>query len=149
MPIIIVSPHIIIMGMPMPIMFIIFTHASANAFMSMPAFGIISQRMAPEGIISQDISHIIIGIIIGMPFIIPFIGIIPFIMPMPPIIGMGIMFMGIPPIMPFIGIIMGIMPFIIGIMFMGIVFIIGIWAAVITAELPFQGGRGAPRLVLR
>jgi len=144
MPAIIMSPHIVIMGMPMPIMFIIFMQASANIFASMPAFGVISQRMAPVGIISQDISHIIIGIIMGIPPIMPFIGmppigIMPFIMGMPPIIPfiMGIMpFIGIPPII-------GIMPFIIGIimgiMFIGMLFIIGIWAAVIIGVLLVSG----------
>lgn len=107
-------PHIIIMGAPMAI---IDCMASQRSFMR----GIIDASVGiifiimPSFVISQDILHIIgimpliiIGIIMPMPPIMPFIGIMPFIM--------GIMPM---PIMP------GIMPFIIGIMF-GIMLFIGI-----------------------
>lgn len=117
-------PHIIIIGMPPDIMDIMRLQHSMNMSLSMPSIGFISQVM-PSAVIVQDIMPIIIGII--MPFIMgmpPIIGIMPFIIPfimgMPPII--GIIGFIIPPIIgfimpPIIGFI-GIMLFIIGIMFM-------------------------------
>lgn len=117
-------PHIIIIGMPPDIMDIMRLQHSMNMSLSMPSIGFISQVM-PSAVMVQDIMPIIIGII--MPFIMgmpPIIGIMPFIIPfimgMPPII--GIIGFIIPPIIgfimpPIIGFI-GIMLFIIGIMFM-------------------------------
>jgi len=101
-----IPPHIIIIGMPLPIMVhICLQHCIIMSFIA-GSIGVISQVM-PSAVMVQDILHIIIGIImppIGIPPIIgimPFIiGIIPFIigiMP-PPIIGiivLGIMELGI------------------------------------------------------
>jgi hypothetical protein len=113
-PIIIMPPHIIIIGMPICIMFIMRLQHSMNIIWSMPAIGFISHIM-PVGVMVQVISHIIIGI---MPIwgIIPICGIMDC---MPPIIGIMpicgiIMFIGIMPGMP----IWGIMPIcMFGIMF--------------------------------
>ncbi len=82
--IIIVMPQIIIMGMPDFIMLIMRLQHSMNISFGMPSIGIISQTR-PVSVISQVVRHIIgiiiIGII-GMPFIMPGIGIIiGFIMP--------------------------------------------------------------------
>jgi hypothetical protein len=90
-------PHIIIMGMPLPIMVIMRLQHSRNMSLDMSSIGIISQTM-PFAVILQVILAIIIGIIM------PPIGI------MLPIIGIIMPFMGMPPI---IGFIIGIMPFII------------------------------------
>ena len=98
-------PHIIIMGMPAPIMVIMRWQHSLNISMDMPSPGMTLHIIMPP-----DISQLIfiIGTAIGiMPGI---IGIIPFIMGMPPIIGIMPGIMGIPPII-------GIIPPIIGIMF--------------------------------
>ena len=111
---IIMPPHIIIIGMPPFIAFIMRLQHSMNMALSMPSIGFISHIM-PVSVILQVIMPIIIGmgIIMGMP---PIIGIIPFIGIMPFIIG----------IMPFIiGDIIGwpmppIIAFIIGIMFMAV-----------------------------
>jgi hypothetical protein len=97
MHIIVMPPHIIIIGMPMFIMAIMRSQHSMNMSFMESSIGIISHFM-PVGVMVQVILHIIIAIgimfgimppIIGiMPFI---IGIIPFIMGiMPVIIGMGI-----------------------------------------------------------
>jgi len=103
-------PHIIIIGMPAPIMVIMRWQHSVNISMDMPSPGMILQVIMPPGI-SQLI--FIIGTAIG---IMP--GIIPFIMGMPPIIGImpGIIppIMGMPPIIGIIPPIIGIMPDIIG-----------------------------------
>ena len=100
-------PHIIIMGMPAPIMVIMRWQHSLNISMDMPSPGMTLQVMA-----LPDISQLIfiIGTAIGiMPGI---IGIILFIMGMPPIIGIMPDIMGIGIIPPIIG----IMPDIIGIL---------------------------------
>jgi hypothetical protein len=88
-------PHIIIMGMPLPIMVIIcLQHCIIMSFMAV-SMGVISHVM-PFAVMAQVILHIIIGII--MPPIMGFI------------VGIGIMpAMGIAPII-------GIMVFVIGIM---------------------------------
>lgn len=109
-------PHIIIMGMPAPIMLIMRWQDSLNISMDMPSPG-----MTLHIIVLPDISQLIfiigtaIGIMPGIIDIMLFImGIMPLIMGIPPIIGIipGIMGIGIiPPIM-------GIMPDIIG-MFAG------------------------------
>jgi len=129
-------PHIIIIGAPMAI---IDCMASQRSFMR----GIIDESVGiifiimPSFVISQDILHIIgimppiiIGIIMPMPPIMPFIGIMPFIigiMPMPIIWGI---------IMPFIiGIMFGIM------LFMGIEpipFIIGIAVFMVSSMGSFR-----------
>ena len=81
-PIIIIPPHIITQGMPMPIMSIIRSHISLQASMLMPSAGIILHIM-PSLVISQVIfiMGIGMGIIImpGMPIgdIMPGIGIMP------------------------------------------------------------------------
>jgi hypothetical protein len=97
--IIMVMPHIIIMGMPDCIMPIIRLQHSMNISFGMPSIGFISQTM-PVSVISQVMPHIIgiiiIGIIMGMLFIMEFIMpgigmpiIIGFIMP-PIMVGIGI-----------------------------------------------------------
>src|SRR6218665_3158343 len=109
---IIMPPHIIIIGMPPFIAFIMRLQHSMNMALSMPSIGFISHIM-PVSVILQVIMPIIIGmgIIIGMPpimFIPPIIGIIPVIIgfiimgfiigwPMPPIMGfiIGIMFIAV------------------------------------------------------
>jgi hypothetical protein len=96
-------PHIIIMGMPAPIMFIMRWQHSSNISFDMPSLGITLHIMVlPD--ISQDIFIIGTGI-----------GIIPPIMPdimgiMPDIIGIMLFIIGIMPgiIPPIIGIIPGI-----------------------------------------
>lgn len=95
-------PHIIIMGIPLPIMVIMRLQHSMNMSLDMSSIGIISQTM-PSAVILQVILAIIIGIIM------PPIGIIL------PIMGIIMPFMGMPPIIGFIiGIpLIGIMPFII------------------------------------
>jgi len=92
MPIIIMPPHAIIIGIPDCIIVIMRLQASMNIALSMPAIGFISHIM-PLAVMVQVISHIIMGI---MPIIICMgicIGIMPF-MPiwgiMPPIIGICI-----------------------------------------------------------
>lgn len=97
-------PHIIIMGMPAPIMLIMRWQHSLNISMDMPSPGMTLHIIMPP-----DISQLIfiIGTAIGiMPGIIP--GIIP------PIIGIMPGIMGIPPIIGIIPPIMGIMFGIIG-----------------------------------
>lgn len=113
-------PHIIIIGMPVFIMFIMPSHMLVNISIDMPFIGFISQVM-PVLVMVQVIIHMAIGI---MP---PIIGIIPPIIGfMPPII-IGFIIGIIPPI---IGICMGIMPpimeFIIGFI-MGICMAAFIW----------------------
>ncbi|MCA3015626.1 MAG: hypothetical protein INH41_24830 [Myxococcaceae bacterium] len=103
---------IIIIGMPMDIIEFMASQASRIMSIDMPSMGM-HFIIRPSLPISQVMRAIIIGriimgigIIIGMPFIMPIMGFMPFIMGMPII--------GICPIMPFI-ICMGfIMPFIIG-----------------------------------
>ena len=96
-------PHIIIMGMPAPIMLIMRWQHSLNISMDMPSPGMTLHIIMPP-----DISQLIfiIGTAIGiMPGI---IGIIPFIMGMPPIIGIMPDIMGIGIIPPIMGIMPGI-----------------------------------------
>ena len=107
-------PHIIIMGMPAPIMLIMRWQHSLNISMDMPSPGMTLHIIMPP-----DISQLIfiIGTAIGiMPGI---IGIIPFIMGIPPIIGIIPDIMGMPPIIGIIPPIMGIMPGIIAGMLAG------------------------------
>lgn len=85
-------PHIIIMGMPLPIMAIMRLQHSIIMSVDASSIGVISQTM-PVAVILQVILHIIIGIGIAMPGIppaigMPIIGIMPFIIIglMPPII---------------------------------------------------------------
>jgi hypothetical protein len=119
-------PHIIIIGAPMAIIDVMASQRSCIRGIIDASVGIIFIVM-PSFVISQDILHIIgimlpiiIGIIMPMPGIMPFIIDMP---PMPPII-MGFIIgiiMPMPGIMPFIPLIPLIMGFIIG------PFIIGIW----------------------
>ena len=96
-------PHIIIMGMPAPIMVIMRWQHSLNISIDMPSPGIILHViMLPD--ISQDI--FIIGTGIGI---------------MPDIIGIIPLIIGIPPIMGIMPDIIGIMPDIIGMPIMGVV----------------------------
>lgn len=88
-------PQTIIIGIPLPIMVIMRWHISMKAAFDMPSIGVISQTM-PVAVILQVQLAIIMGIGIIMPFI---MGIPPI---MPP---MGMPPIGIPPIM---GIIIGI-----------------------------------------
>jgi hypothetical protein len=101
MPIIIMPPQFIIIGMPLPIMAIMFWQHCMNMSFMDGSIGAISQVIMPLGAMLQVILHIIIGIGMPMPGIaIPGIPIIA----MPPIIGFIIIgFM--PPIIGIIGII--------------------------------------------
>lgn len=112
---IVMPPHAIIIGMPLPIMVhMVWQHCMNMSFMA-GSIGIISQVM-PVGVIVQVVLHIIIGIMPPMPVIGFIMGFIPGIMPI------GI-------IAFIIGFIIGIMPiigmFIIGIA-VGIVGMVGI-----------------------
>ena len=109
-------PHIIIMGMPAPIMVIMRWQHSLNISMDMPSPGMTLHIIMPP-----DISQLIfiigtaIGIMPGIIDIMLFImGIMLFIMGMPPIIGIMPGIMGMPPIIGIIPPIMGIMFGIIG-----------------------------------
>jgi hypothetical protein len=101
-------PQAIIIGMPALIMPVMRLQNSMNMSFDASSIGIISQTM-PPAVILQVIRHIIIGIGI-MPVIIgimPFMGIMPFI-----VIGFIMPIMGIiPPIMLFI---IGMPPIIMG-----------------------------------
>ncbi len=131
-------PHIIIIGAPMAIMEFMASQRSFMRDIIAGSVGIIFIIM-PSFVISQDILHIIgimpliiIGIIMPMPGIMPFI--IGIIMPMP-----GIMpfIIGIMLFMP------GIMPFIIGMPFWLPIIpigIIGIWLiAFMVSSIKFVG----------
>jgi len=96
--IIVMPPHIIIIGMPMFIVAIVRSQHSMNMSFMESSIGIISHFM-PVDVMVQVILHIIIAIGI-MPAIIGMVPIIDGIMPpiigiMPPIIGMGIICIGI------------------------------------------------------
>jgi hypothetical protein len=84
MPMSIMPPHIIMQGMPISIIRIMFSQHIRNMSADMPSIGIMLQVMEPSAAISQDMRHIMPGII-------------------PPICMGDIMFGIIPPIM-------GIMP---------------------------------------
>jgi hypothetical protein len=101
-PIIIMPPHAIIMGMPAFTMSVIRLQNSMNMSLDMPSIGIISQTI-PAAVILQ----VILPIIIGMGIIPDIIGIMPFIMGIMPFIIIGF-------IMPIMGIIPFIMLLIIG-----------------------------------
>ena len=73
-PIMPMPPHIIIMGMPLPIIVIICLQHSMNMSFDASSIGIISQTM-PLSVILQVILAIIIGIIIPFIMFMPFIGI--------------------------------------------------------------------------
>jgi hypothetical protein len=95
MPIIIMLPQVIIIGMPLPIIVImVWQHCMKASFMA-SSIGDISHVIMPFGAIVQVILHIIIGIAMpGMPFIMAIIGIAFIIGLTPPImgiIGIGIM----------------------------------------------------------
>ncbi|XXU34855.1 hypothetical protein WME93_38835 [Sorangium sp. So ce1000] len=97
-----IPPHIIIMGMPADIIFVMASQRSFSMSIDMPSGGIILQTI-PSLVISHDILHII-----GIPMpIVPIMDIIG--MPMP-------IMLGIMPIMGIIGVPMPIMPGIIGIL---------------------------------
>jgi hypothetical protein len=121
-PHIIMPPHIIMQGMPPAIMLIIRWQASLNASVGMPSIGITLHIILPSAPISQDIRHIIIGIMPIMGGIM--LGIIP------PIMG-GIIMLGIimPPIM------LGIIPPIIGDIMFGIIPGIGMFIAALISSL--------------
>ncbi|MDC0684772.1 hypothetical protein [Sorangium atrum] len=103
-----IPPHIIIMGIPADIIFVMASQRSFSMSIDMPSGGI-NLQVIPSFVISHDILHII-----GMPM-----PIMPGIMPIMGIIGMPM------PIMPgIIGMLMPIMPGIIG-MLMPIMGIIG------------------------
>jgi hypothetical protein len=130
-------PHIIIIGAPMAIIEVMASQRSFMRAIIAGSVGVIFMTM-PSFVISQDILHIIgimpliiIGIIMPMPGIMPFIiGIMPFI------IG----------IMPFI---IGIMPFIIGMAFWLFIMpigIIGIWfMAFMVSSIDSSADRGRSR----
>jgi hypothetical protein len=107
MHIIIMPPQFIIIGMPAPIMLIMFWQHCLNMSFMESSIGPISQVIIPFGAIVQVILHIIIGMVMpGIPPIKPIIGIMPLII--------GFIIMGVmPPIMLFIiGIIVCIAAFI-------------------------------------
>jgi hypothetical protein len=117
-------PQFIIIGMPLPIMVIMFWQHCMNMSFIAASIGAISQVIMPFGAMVQVILHIIIGIGIAIPG-----------MPMP-----GIAIIGMPPIMGFIigFIIIGFMPPIIGIM--GIICIAVFMAvSIIWDEFDFVG----------
>jgi hypothetical protein len=101
---IIMPPQFIIIGMPLPIMAIMFWQHCMNMSFMDGSIGAISQVMMPLGAIVQVILHIIIGIGIPMPGI-PIVDMAPImgfiiigfiIIPgIPPIIGMGMGIIGI------------------------------------------------------
>ena len=122
-------PHIIIMGMPAPIMLVMRWQHSLNISMDMPSLGMILHIMA-----LPDISQLIfiIGMAIGiMPGIIDIIG---FIMGMPPIIGI------IPPIIGIIPPIMGIIGMLAVIVSAGICIAVFIGRLLIVLSSPRIGG---------
>lgn len=100
-------PQLIIIGMPAPIIAIMFWQHCMNMSFMAGSIGDISQLIAPPGVMVQVILHIIIGI--AMPGIIPVMG-------MPPII-IGFIIMGfiiiggMPPIIGIIGIMVCIAAF--------------------------------------
>jgi len=102
-------PHIIIIGMPAPIIVIMRWQHSLNISIDMPSPGMTLQVMA-----LPDISQLIFIIGTGIGIMPGIIGIIPPIMGMPPIIGIMPDIMGMPDIIGIIPPIMGIMPGIIG-----------------------------------
>ncbi|WP_438033029.1 hypothetical protein [Sorangium sp. So ce204] len=110
-----IPPHIIIMGIPDDIIFVMASQRSFSTSIDMPSGGIILQ-IIPSLVISHDILHIIGMPIPVIPGIMPIMGIIGMPMPiMPGIIGMLMPIMpGIMPIMGIIGMPMPIMPGIIG-----------------------------------
>ncbi|WP_437620732.1 hypothetical protein [Sorangium sp. So ce1151] len=133
MPIIMgIPPHIIVIGIPADIIFIIASQRSLSMSIDMPSGGIILQ-VIPSLPISQDILHII-----GMPMPIMFcimlimLGIIG--VPMPIMLGIMPIMLGIMPIM------LGIMPGIIG-MPMPIMFcIMPIMFGIIGMPMPIMPG---------
>ncbi|XXT17639.1 hypothetical protein WME94_46155 [Sorangium sp. So ce429] len=134
MPIIMgIPPHIIVIGIPDDIIFIIASQRSLSMSIDMPSGGIILQ-VIPSLPISQDILHII-----GMPMPIMFcimlimLGIMPGIigMPMPIMFGIMPIMFGIMPIM------FGIMPGIIG---MPMPIMLGIIPGIIGMPMPIMLG---------
>ncbi|XYH96001.1 hypothetical protein ACMHYB_50800 [Sorangium sp. So ce1128] len=117
-----IPPHIIIIGIPADIIFIIASQRSLSMSIDMPSGGIILQ-VIPSLVISQDILHII-----GMPMPIMFcimlimLGIMPIMfgiigMPMPIMFCIMPIMFGIMPIMfGIMPIMFGIMPIMFGIM---------------------------------
>jgi len=87
--IIVIPPHIAIIGMPVPIVVIIRSRHSMNMSFMDSSIGVISHFM-PVGVMEQVILHIIIAIGIIMPPVIG-IGIMPVMGIIEPIIGIGIM----------------------------------------------------------
>lgn len=81
MHIIIMPPQFIIIGMPAFIMLIMFWQHCMNMSFMEASMGVISQVM-PFGVMVQVILHIIKGIgipMLGVPMIVPIMGIMPFI----------------------------------------------------------------------
>lgn len=102
---IIVMPlQLIIIGMPVAIMFIMPWQHCMNMSLMASFMGSMVQVIAPAGVISQVIRHIIIGMAMpGIPPIMPIIGIMEFII-------MGFIIMGfMPVIIGIIGCIAGVM----------------------------------------
>ncbi|WP_249123512.1 MULTISPECIES: hypothetical protein [unclassified Bradyrhizobium] len=95
MHIIIMPPQFIIIGMPVPIMLIMFWQHCMNMSFMAGSIGAMSQVM-PLAVIVQVTLHIIIGIAMAvMPGMPPIIGIMPFIIgDMPPIIGIMVCIAG-------------------------------------------------------
>jgi hypothetical protein len=157
----VLPPHIIIIGAPVAIIFIMDSQRSRSMSMLAPSIGITLQ-IRPSLLISMVIRHII-GImpdIVGMPMPdimgIPMPGIMPIMgMPMPDIMGIpmpGIMpIMGIP-MLDIIGTIMGIpMPGIIALWDMGIagMFIAGIMAVSSLFDTAWDVAQGTAPASLR
>ncbi|MBV8455113.1 MAG: hypothetical protein JO122_00680 [Acetobacteraceae bacterium] len=110
----IMPPHIIMHGMPPAIMPIIRWQASLNASAGMPSSGIILQLIVPSVPISQDMRHIIIGIMPICGIMLIKLGIMLAIIGGIMLIMLGIMLAIMGGIMP---IMLGIMP---GIIMLGI-----------------------------
>jgi hypothetical protein len=63
MPTSIMPPHIIMQGMPISIILIMFSQHILNMSADMPSIGIMVQVMEPSAAMSQDVRHIMPGII--------------------------------------------------------------------------------------
>ncbi|WP_437895075.1 hypothetical protein [Sorangium sp. So ce124] len=131
-----IPPHIIIMGIPADIIFVMASQRSFSMSIDMPSGGI-NLQVIPSFVISHDILHII-----GM--LMPIMGIIGMPMPiMPGIIGMPM------PIMPgIIGMPMPIMPGIIGMPMPIMLGIIGMLMPIAPGIMPIMGIIGMPMPIM-
>ncbi|KLK93808.1 hypothetical protein AA309_07280 [Microvirga vignae] len=91
-PMSIMPPHIIMQGMPISIILIMFSQHILNMSADMPSIGVMLQVMEPSAAISQDMRHIMPGIIP------PIMGIIPPICIGDIMFGIMLLIMGIMPL---------------------------------------------------